>query len=395
MTTRWLKTRRPLPRFACAFKGGVRCVWLVLLAVFMVPVTAQAGPAKSGAAPPTVRVAAVREADISPVSEYVGHVEAVQAVDLRARVEGFLEAVRFKEGDRVSAGEVLYEIEPAAFRARVQAARAGVAAAEAELKRAEARLKRLHAALPESVPATDMDNAMAAEQTAQANLSEAEAARTLAELDLSYATIKAPISGRIGRTRYTRGNLVNPNSGVLARIVQIDPIRVAYAISENDLIGIQKALADADRTRHRMLAPLLRLADGSIFDQTGRVSFVDNQVDPSTGTIAVRAEFANPDGLLIPDQYVTVRIKSETARLMPLVPQSAVLIGKEGRSVLMVVGGVVTSRPITTGQVVGTDWAVESGLKAGEKIIVSGIQKVRPGKPATAVPADSGAEGAP
>lgn len=385
--------REPLDRQGSLPGEGLFCS-LVLLTVLFFTAAATAGQEKPAAAPPTVSVARIQAMDITPETEYVGHVEAIQAVDLRARVEGFLDAIRFREGDTVKAGDLLYEIEPAAYEARAQAARAGVAAAAAELTRTEARLKRLRAALPASVPATDLDNAVAAEQTARAKLSEAEADQILAELNLSYTTIKAPITGRIGRTRFTRGNLVNAGSGVLARIVQTDPIRVVYAISENDLAGIQKALADADQTRHRDLAPHLRLADGSVFEHAGRVTFVDNQVDSATGTIAVRAEFTNREGILIPDQYVTVRVMAAAARMMPVVPQSAVLVGKAGRTVLMVTNGVVTPRAITIGAAVGTAWVVESGLEAGEEIIVTGLQKVRPGMPATAVPAASMEAGA-
>ncbi len=381
--------RPPSARAAFLFLSAV-FLWLTCL---VLPVAALAGP-PSGP-PPTVTVARIAETDVVPATDYVGHVEAIQMVDLRARVEGFLEAVRFKEGDFVHAGDVLYIIEQDAYKAQVDAAAAKVQAAQAELVRATALLRRLRAASPRSVPATDLDNAEAGEQTARAQLTDAQAALTLAKLNLSYTTIKAPISGRIGRTRYTRGNLVNPGSGVLARIVQMDPIRVVYAISETDLPAIQKALADADGDGKRVLAPRLRLADGSVFPGTGRVSFVDNQVDPSTGTIAVRARFANPGGVLIPDQYVTVLVKAAAAQVKPLVPQAAVLVGKTGRSVLMVEKGLVVVRPITIGPALGTDWVVESGLKAGDEVIVSGIQKVRPGMPVTTVPAKSGENGRP
>jgi len=372
---------------ACPFIRNTLFLSLGLLITLVFPALALAAAGGSAAPPPTVEVAPVTEADIVPVTEYVGHVEAIQAVDLRARVEGFLKEVRFKEGDFVHTGDVLYIIEQDAYQAQVQASQAKREEAEAELKRASSHLKRLRAARPESVPATDLDNAEAAEQMAKAQLSAAEADLTISELNLGYTTIKAPISGRIGRTNYTKGNLVNPASGVLARIVQTDPIRVVYSISENDLVAIQKAMADADKTHNRLLAPQLRLADGGLFTGTGSVSFVDNQVDPATGTIAVRAEFGNPDGLLIPDQYVTVLAKAKSPQLKPIVPQAAVLIGKEGHYVLTVDNGIAATRPITIGPVVGNGWAVESGLKAGEKIIVSGIQKVRPGMPVTAVPA--------
>jgi len=329
-----------------------------------------------------VTVAPVTEQDISPTTDYVGHVEAIQAVELRARVEGFLEKVNFREGDFVQAGDLLYVIEQAPYQARVDGDRARLEAARAELTRAGQHLKRLREARPESIPATELDNAVAAELTAKARLAEAEATLASSALDLGYTKISAPISGRIGRTAYTRGNLIGPASGPLAEIVQIDPIRVVYSISENDLSAITAALHDTEAAANsRLLAPHLRLAGGEQPDRAGRVSFVDNRVDPATGTIAVRAEFANPDGLLIPGQYVTVQVRVAAPKMMPVVVQAAVMVNREGRFVLVVDDeNKVTARPITIGTAVSTMWAVESGLGVGDRVIVRGIQKVKPGQ---------------
>jgi membrane fusion protein (multidrug efflux system) len=329
-----------------------------------------------------VTVATVTEQDVSPTAEYVGHVEAIEAVDLRARVEGFLEKVNFEEGDFVQAGDLLYVIEQAPYQAKVDADRARLEQARAELARAGQHLKRLREARPESIPATDMDNGVAAELKARAHLAEAEATLTRSELDLGYTTIRAPISGRIGRTAYTRGNLVGPASGPLARIVQMDPIRVVYSISENDLAAIQTALRDADKgEKSRLLEPRLQLAGGDMGSSPGRVSFVDNQIDPGTGTIAVRAVFDNHGGHLLPGQYVTVLVTPTAPRMMPVVSQAAVLVSQEGRFVLVVdKESRVAARPITIGPAVGTMWAVESGLAADDRVIVQGIQRVRPGQ---------------
>jgi membrane fusion protein (multidrug efflux system) len=329
-----------------------------------------------------VTVAAVRLQDVNPPAEYVGHIEAIEAVRLRARVEGFLEQVNFTEGGYVRAGDLLYVIEQAPYKARVDAAEAQVAQAEAILQKASQRLKRLRAARPESVPATDMDNAVAEELRARAQLEAAKAELEIARINLRYTVIRAPISGRIGKTAYTKGNLVNLSSGPMARIVQVDPVRVVYSVSENDIPVIQEALHDAARgNQSPLLAPRLRLANGQIYKETGRVDFVDNEVDPSTGTIAVRAVFNNPDRLLIPGQYVTVLVKKSKPRIMPVVPQAAVLVNQQGRYVLVVDSeNRVVARPIAIGPATGAYWAVESGLKAGEKIIVYGIQKVRPGQ---------------
>ncbi len=339
-------------------------------------------PPGPGGAPPLVTVVRVSEQDVNPPTEYVGHVEAIQYVDLRARVEGFLDQVNFKEGAYVRKGELLYTIEQAPYRAKLEAARAQVADARAVLQKASQRLKRLRAARPESVPATEMDNAVAEELQARARIEGARAELQLARINFGYTIIRAPISGRIGKTAYTRGNLVNLGSGPLARIVQIDPIRVIYPVSENDLPAIQAALRDAARgKKNPLVVSRLRLADGQVLRREGHIDFVDNHVDSATGTIAVWAVFNNPDGLLIPGQYVTVLVRKTRPRLMPVVPQAAVLVSRKGHYVLVVDSkGRATIRPVTLGPTIGTCWTVKTGLKAGEEVIVQGIQKVRPGQ---------------
>ncbi len=327
-------------------------------------------------------VIAVTEQDVNPPAQYVGHVEAIQAVDLRARVDGFLERVSFKEGSDVHSGDILYVIEQAPYQARVDANKAIVAQAEASLRKASQRLSRLQAARAESVPATDMDNAMAEELSARARLAETKANLTTAQINLVYTQVKAPICGRIGRTAYTKGNLVNPASGALARIVQLDPIRVVYSISENDLAAIRVAMKDAAGGRKNpMLAPRIKLPGGQILKTAGQIDFVDNTVDPGTGTIAVRALFDNLDRMLLPGQYVTIMVTRSKPKLMLVVPQSAVMEDHDGRYVLVVDDqNRVSMRRVKTGPIIGVNWAVASGLSAGEKVIVEGVQKARPGQ---------------
>jgi len=342
---------------------------------------ARAAPPAAGP-PPLVTVAPVIMQDVNPPAEYVGHVEAVQAVDLRARVEGFLQEIHFREGADVQAGDLLYVIEPAPYQAKVAADRAGVAQAEASLRKASLLLKRLKAARSDSISATSMDGAVAEELRMQARLEEARAILVRSELDLDYTKIKAPISGRIGQTLYTRGNLVNPASGALGSIVQLDPIRVLYSISENDLDAIQTALGDAGPgKKHPQLTPRLKLANGEMSKAHGSVDFVDNRVDPATGTIAVWALFDNSDAGLLPGQYVTVILSRSKPEMMPVVPQSAVLTNQQGRYVMVVdKESRAVVRPVTTGTEVGPDWTVKSGLSEGDRVIVQGIQKVRPGQ---------------
>jgi membrane fusion protein (multidrug efflux system) len=304
-------------------------------------------------------------------------------VDLRARVEGFLEQINFMEGDDVPAGKLLYVIEQAPYLAKVAVDKAQVAQAEAELNRANQHLKRLRSVLSASIPAMDIDDAVAAQLRAEAQIAMAKANLNRSLLDLGYTTIKAPINGRIGRTAYTRGNLVGPASKPLARIVQMDPIRVVYSISDNDLTAIQLALNDAAEGQHSLaLVPRLRLANGTILDTKGRIDFVDNEIDPATGTIAIRAEFDNSKKLLIPGQYVTVLVTLTHPKMRPTVPQAAVLTNQQGHYVLVVDKEKVAHvRQITIGKAVGAMWAVKSGLAAGDQVIVEGIQKVEPGEP--------------
>ncbi|MFH2090903.1 MAG: efflux RND transporter periplasmic adaptor subunit [Pseudomonadota bacterium] len=346
-------------------------------------------PAKPPA--PLVIMATITEQDINQATEYVGHVEAIQTVDLRARVEGFLENVMFKEGQDLRAGDLLYLIENAGYQAKLDADQARVAQAQANLDRASQRLKRLKAARVESVRATDMDTAIADAAQTNAQLQEAKAMLASSQLNLGYTRIKAPIDGRIGRTAYTRGNLVNPGSGTLARIVQLDPIRVVYSISENEVSAVLAALNASEKKQDSpTLIPRIKLANNQLLNNKGRIDFVNNEVDPATGTILVRAVYDNHDHRLLPGQYVTVLISASHPRLLPVVPQAAVLSDQKGRYVLMVdENGIAVPCPIKTGPVIDTMWAVESGLKAGDKIIVGNIQKVRPGQPVQIAPAQT------
>ena len=383
--------RRPCTANIHAFSSGSVswCLLAGLLLTLAFPLFAIAGPQDSdNGPPPVVTVVPVTLQDVNPPEEYVGHVEAIQAVDLQARVEGFLEEVRFKEGNFVHAGDLLYAIEQAPYKASVRADRARVEQLKAVLTKASQYLERVQTVRSGGVSAADIDTAVAAEAQAKAQLEEARATLDRSELNLGYTTIRAPISGRIGRTAYTAGNLVGPSSGALARIVQLDPIRVVYSISENDTANIQMALKGAAQGHNNpLLVPHLRLSTGQTYPIAGHLDFVNNQVDSATGTIAVWAEFDNPDALLLPGEYVTVLVTRSQPKMMPVVPQSGVLEDHDGSYVLVVDDqNRVSMRRVKTGPVIGVNWAMESGLSVGEMVIVEGTQKAQPGhivKPVT------------
>ncbi|MDZ7696158.1 MAG: efflux RND transporter periplasmic adaptor subunit [Deltaproteobacteria bacterium] len=338
---------------------------------------------------PVVTVITVAEQEVNPPEAYVGRVEAIQAVDLRARVQGYLEQVKFKEGADVRSGDLLYVIEQAPYKAIVDEERAKMAEADASLKDAQQYLKRLRAVRSGGVSKTDLETAANRVLKAAALLKEAQANLEQARINLGYTTIEAPISGRIGKTSLTKGNLVGPESGSLARIVQLDPIRVVYSVSEMDLAKIGRApdFMKKDHSDTCPSVPLIRMPNGEMYPLEGRVDFVDNEVDPDTGTIAVRAVFENPDGFLLPGQYVTVLVRCKEGRRLPVVPQSAVQVDQDGRYVFVVdEQDQAQIRRIETGKAAGPNWVVHSGLKAGERIVTQGVQKVTPGQRVQTVP---------
>ncbi|MEM9557146.1 MAG: efflux RND transporter periplasmic adaptor subunit [Acidobacteriota bacterium] len=355
----------------------------ILLLVLAVAISA-CGGGDQGQMPsshaPTVRVATVVEDAVRDSFRFVGRVQAVDSVDLIARVPGFLERRAFEEGSDVEKGQLLFEIERAPYLAAVSAARADVTDAEATLANAEQYLERLRSVQEGGVAGADLDAADAARREARARLDAATARLEAAEIDLGYTQIRAPIAGRIGRATITEGNLVGPDSGVLTTIIRLDPIYVTFNVSARDITDARQESVAAGRVDLPIFVPRLELANGTEYPRPGTIGFLDNRVEQATGTVLVRATFENPEGLLLPGQFVTVTAERQDPHPALLVPQKAVVQNQEGHSVFVVGDDDTASlRLVTIGERQGDRYVITSGLEAGETIIVEGVQKARPG----------------
>jgi membrane fusion protein (multidrug efflux system) len=336
---------------------------------------------QAGAPPPAVVVEKVKTLDVSDSARLTARVEAIEAVDVRARVTGFLSNVSFREGHAVKAGDALFEIEPTQLDARIASARAQLARAEATRKSAERTLSRNRDLFARNtVSQAVLDDSETAADIAAADVLIAQAALETAVLDRSYANIAAPISGSIGRAMFTAGNIVGPDSGPLARIVRLDPIRVAFSISEKLLVSVRQRQAAGARIDPDSLEFSVRLANGTDYAEAGQIDFVDYEVDQSTGTVTARAIFPNPYNVLIPGQFVTLHVREKDTPTLPVVPQTAVLQDRDGRYVyLLGKDNTVSQRRIDTGARVTNGWAVTDGLDGGEQVVVQGIQRLAEG----------------
>jgi membrane fusion protein (multidrug efflux system) len=318
---------------------------------------------------------------VSQSFEFVGRIKATDKVELRARVEGFLEKVLFREGQDVKTGDLLYQIEKAQFEAAVEQAKGNLAIAEAELVNAQRQYDRaVDLAKRQFSPQSQVDQDKAALDTAKGKIMQLKAALKQAELNLDYTDIRAPIDGRIGRTAFTVGNLVNPSSGVLATIVSQDPIYVLFPVSVRDL----ETIREARRKEGGGLAKIdirVRLSNGQDYPHPGVWNLTDPQVDQQTDSLIMRAIIPNPERTLIDGQFVTAVIHERKEEPRLVIPQAALQVDQSGYYALVVTDQhKVEQRRVQTGPNLGPDVVVTSGVRDGENVIVDGIQKVRPGQ---------------
>ncbi|AFL74717.1 efflux RND transporter periplasmic adaptor subunit [Thiocystis violascens] len=345
--------------------------------------------------PPAVVAVAAKSQAIEDEARFVGRVVAVNRVELRARVEGFLKERRFTEGDPVAVGDVLFLIEPEQYEAVVEQRQADVTKAQADAQNAEAQLKRGQELLTQkNIAQAKVDELQAAASVAKASIAQAKAALTAAQLDLSYTRITAPVAGRIGLAQYTIGNLVSPSSGVLATIVSRDPMYVQFPLTQRELLQARRDVKERGMDSKNVVVKV-RLPDKTLYEHPGRLDFVDVTTDAGTDSVILRAALPNPDGLLVDGQYVGLVLESGEPKSAILIPQSAMQIDQQGVYVLIVDGeSKAQVRRVETGPVKGANIAVTKGLEEGELVIAEGIQKVRPGQVVKAAPAQAPNEGA-
>ncbi|SKA77146.1 membrane fusion protein, multidrug efflux system [Prosthecobacter debontii] len=339
------------------------------------------------APPPTaVIVAKVTQQTVPIYVENVGQTEAAETVEIRARVDGFIIEAPFKEGSLVKKGDLLFKIDPRPYEAVVDQSKANVAKAEATQERARADLARLEPLVASSaISKQDRDTAATTVKVAEADLLAAKAALATAELNLGYATMVAPFDGMVGARQVDVGNYVSGSAqnALLATVSTTNPMRVSFNVAEQNYLRFQRRFMGDEEAKEQHSAQMefeLLLGDGSVYETKGHFEYADRALDPRTGTLKVVVSFANPEYLLRPGQFARVRAKTEEKPEALLVPQRAVSETQNLQMVLVVgEGNKVEQRPIKTDGRYQDQFVVTSGLKAGETVIVEGVQKARPG----------------
>lgn len=349
-------------------------------------------PAAPAMPPPEVAVVTVAPREVGLVTELPGRLEASRVAQVRARAAGIVQKRLFREGSDVRAGQPLFRIDPAPYAAASASAQAALMRAQANLGQASALARRYQPLVEaNAISKQEYADAVAAEKAAEAEVAAARAAVQTAQINLGYASVTAPISGRIGRALVTEGALVGQGEATpLAVIQQIHPMYVNFTQPAADVLRLRQALAQGRLKRAAGVdGALVRvvLEDGSEHPQPGKLLFSDLSVDPTSGQITLRAEVPNANGSLLPGLYVRVRLEQAKAGNAVLLPQQAVTRTEQGDTVMVVdAGGKVSPRKVQVGTAQAGQWVVLDGLKAGEQVIVEGFQKMRPGAPVKPVP---------
>lgn len=390
--------RRAGALHAAVVLASVAAASLSLLGCGPSPSHAQGGHA-GGPPPAAVAVISLAASSLALNYEYVGQTAGSRDVEVRARVAGILLKRNFTEGGNVKRGQSLYSLDPAPFQAALNRADADVASAEAKLAQATrtlARLKPLWEA--RAVSQREYDDAASAEQVARADLKGAQARRAEAALNLGYTKVEAPLSGAAGRSQVSEGTLVSGPGTLLTTLTQTDPVKVRFGIADTDQLKWRAAVAagQLQLPAHQAFTVEVKLADGSVYPRKGKLMFSDTRVSGNTGTVEAEAEVPNPDGVLKPGQFVRVRLTGATMPNALLVPTRAVLEGPQGKFVYVAADGKAMPKPVQVGDQIGDNWVINSGLAAGDQVIVDGMARIFfPGAPIQLAQAPAGGASAP
>lgn len=319
------------------------------------------------------------------VFEYVGAVQSYHRIEVRSRVEGYLEKIGYIEGQLVHAGDLLFKIDPKPFEAAVDNAKGEVAVQEAGLWNAKRLLERLKPLYEQNAASRkDFDEALAMELAAKAQVDSAQARLKQAELNLNYTTIQSPITGLSGESTYSEGSLITPGaSNYLTTIATIDPVYVSFHISESDVLKQRREIAhnQLELPKDLNFEVELILADETVYPYLGKVDFTEPTFRPSTGTMMSRALFPNPEGILRPGQFIRANVLGATRPHVVTIPQRAILQGNKGLFVYIVVDGKAVKRAVEPGEWYGDEWIINSGLKEGDVVIIDGVNKIEEGSP--------------
>jgi membrane fusion protein, multidrug efflux system len=373
-----------------------RTTYRIILTASLLPLLASVWGCKEKqavgpGAPPAVEVVAVQQRDVPIYRDWVGSLAGDVNATISAQVTGYLITRSYQEGSIVTNGQVLFQIDPAPFKATLDKAKAQLAQARAQKDKYALDVKRYRPlAATQAISQQELDDAVQNEATAQGQVEAAQAAVEQASLNLAFTTIRSPLDGVAGLANAQVGDLIGPNTGQLTTVAKVEPIRVYFSVSQLLMTQMQEQrLADGKNAVRTGEGPELELvlASGSTYPLKGRVRFANNQVDVKTGTITVVGEFSNPQLLLVPGMFVRVRALLETQKNALLVPQRAVT-DMQGRYLIAVVGAdnKISIRPVTAGERVGTDWVIAGEIKAGDRVVAEGVQKVRDGVVVNPVP---------
>nr|WP_295381279.1 multidrug efflux RND transporter periplasmic adaptor subunit SmeD [Pseudoxanthomonas sp.] len=338
--------------------------------------------------PGQVTVTTLKTEQVGLTRELPGRTNAFLVAEVRPQVNGIVARRLFTEGGEVKAGQPLYQLDDASYRAQANTARAQLARAEATAHAARLSARRIsELAKIDAVSQQDLENAVAAQKQAEADVGAARASLDAANVTLGYARITAPISGRIGKSTVTQGALVNAGQAeALATVQQLDPIYVDLSQSSAELLQLRRELTSGRLQDNQQLPVSILLEDGSTFEHKGTLEFSEVSVDPGTGSFGLRVKVDNPEGVLMPGMYVRAVIGGGVRGNALLVPMQGIARDPKGDTSAMVVGkdGKVEVRPVKVSRALGDKWLVEEGLKAGDKVIVEGLQKIGPGMPVQA-----------